>query len=160
MFGALLCFSYIFGLNGSKHFKYLISFFWTGWELSFVGDNLLEDTMSYGVSATLLKFTTPKAPYLGFWVRAVLFFGSLYLYSVVVCIGFFVLCICVKWFHWLMWSLMDSCICHSSGKLTLLMTTILFVNRWFWRFICTKNSWDNRWNSCNLQKSRYVVIRR
>lgn len=107
-----------------------------------------------------LKVHNPKSTLLGFlgtlcsflWVFVFIFFCCLH--------WFFVLCICVKWFHWLMWSFMGSCICHSSGKLTLLMTTILFVNRWFWRFICTKNSWDNRWNSCNLQKSRYVVIRR
>lgn len=29
------------------------------------------------------------------------------------------------------------------------------VTRWFWRFICTKDTWDHRRHFSNLQKSRY-----
>lgn len=39
-----------------------------GWELSFVGDNLLEDTMLSGVSTMLSKFTTPTVFCLDFLV--------------------------------------------------------------------------------------------
>ena len=40
-----------------------------------MGDNLLEDTMSYGVFTMLSKFTTLRIFYLGFWVRRILYLG-------------------------------------------------------------------------------------
>jgi len=35
---------------------------------------------------------------------------------------------------------------------------LLSVNRRFWRFICSENTWNYRWHSFNLQKSRYVFL--
>ena len=40
-------------------------------------DNLLEDTMSYGVFTVLSKFTTLRMFYLDFWVRRILYFKIL-----------------------------------------------------------------------------------
>lgn len=86
------CLSLIILFDPFQSMLILNYFVLTGSELSFVGDNLLEDTMSSGAFSRLSKLITPTVPYLGFWVSCIHCFGSLYLGFC--CLHFVLTCIC------------------------------------------------------------------
>lgn len=108
-----------------------------------VGDNLLEDIMLYGAYMKLSKFIILKVFCLDFSVIILLFLFCTFEYN--------------KPSQWAFgnWELYSLTTVENLGYHE--NKSFMDVTRWFWRFICSKDTWDHRWCSCNLQKSRYFT---